>query len=411
MDLQKRNSNKIRWLGAMLTLLTLIYGLRLFHDIPKIQYADLTMRHRELRLIEEGIYPRRGMYPDLDQSKIPDSVYPPFSFPLIWLAAPFDEIKSNQAWLLAINILSVAGVAAFAANLGRPHGRSGALLLALSTTSLFSVSATMTIGQLSLVINGLLVIMLLAMQANRPWLAALAWCGSMMKPHSTLLAAALFLRRKFWPALIVAAFILTGFSWAVVWHCNLTLPELASFVASQPSFLKFISRGNSLTSLLAGYGYSPLMLTLAALCGVAVIRLVAARLAPRQPPLLIQLALTLGIMRIVFYHRPYDNIMLVFMIIALGKHALDKNTSMSWLFFVLTGLTVWLPWNPPNADSGRALINWLSSATCMDANAALQASSYAIMVIWVCAMTYLYFASRLPAPAYAINRDDPPCRP
>jgi hypothetical protein len=65
----------------------------------------------------------------------------------------------------------------------------------------------------------------------------------------------------------------------------------------------------------------------------------AYRLAP--PLAIFAAASVLG--RLFLYHRQYDNVMLLFLLVALGLVALRNGRLSTWIVFLVVGLSLWLP--------------------------------------------------------------------
>jgi len=379
---------------AILAILSLIYTVRLAYDFPRLNKTDLLERHREIRTLEQGYYPRATLYPDNKIKHSVNSVYPPYAFPMLWFLVPFHDYQINRTWMTVINLFCAGMMAGYGWKLGRAHGWRGAALLSLSTTAFFALSTNLLGAQLGLLVNTLLMLMLTALNQERPWRAGLFWMLAMIKPQNSLFAAILFLNRARWKTVLAATGILIGLSQLVAAYCDVPLSQILSSMIFSNRHQRFIRQGNSITSMLAQLELSPALLTMAGLAGsLLIIFLLRRSLHARVSPL-VELAVLLGIMRVVFYHRPYDNIMLVFLILALGQHALEKNNLHAWLAYLWTGLTVWLPMNPPNAPSGKEVVRWLSEISRVDIEFVLRGLNMLALITWMCAMVYIVMARR-----------------
>lgn len=377
---------------AILAILSLIYTARLAYDFPRINKTDLLERHREIRILEQGYYPRVTFYPDDKITHSVNSVYPPYAFPMLWFLVPFSDYQINRTWMTAINLFCAGMMAGYGWKLGRAYGWRGSALLALSTTAFFALSTNLLGAQLGLLVNALLVLMLTALNLKRPWRAGVFWMLAMIKPQNSLFAVILFFKRATWKPVLAATGILIGLSQIVAEYCDIPLRQILSSMIFSNLHQHFIRQGNSITSILAQLDISPVLLTMAGLAGsLLIVFLLRRRLHARVSPL-VELAVLLGIMRVVFYHRPYDNIMLVFLILALGQHALEKNKLHAWLAYLWTGLTVWLPMNLPSAPSGKEIVRWLSEISRLDIEFILRGLNVVAMITWICAMFYLVMA-------------------
>jgi hypothetical protein len=78
----------------------------------------------------------------------------------------------------------------------------------------------------------------------------------------------------------------------------------------------------------------------------------------RKNSALIGLSIAAVIGRLAFYHRQYDNTMLVIPLVVCGRIALEANERRVWIGFALFALTLWAPLR--YADYSRPMILGLS---------------------------------------------------
>jgi hypothetical protein len=282
--------------------------------------ADLGRRVEEVGLWIRGEDP----YAD------PDATYPPSALPVFAaVLGPLPETATAPVWLG----LNLAALAAFGAGClaiwGRGWTRSGALAFLLWLAACRPVRAGLALGQFHLIPAALLVWTVPALRSGRP-----AWTGvllglALVKPTMALPVALVWMVVGRWKALGVAASVQAGL-WllASVW---LSVSPLRLGVEWLANARSQVSAGAldvpSLVARLApGGGVSAPWVSLLVLLGGG---LVLWRLRSAGESTL--LALAMGLAAVFTYHRHYDLVLLVPLILALGSRAgrLDLTLAMA----------------------------------------------------------------------------------
>ncbi|HEX6272697.1 MAG TPA: glycosyltransferase family 87 protein [Polyangiaceae bacterium] len=277
--------------------------------------------------------------------------YPPWSLPVALVVAPPVAHGFLQAYFAVLNVLALATVVWFARRAARRHGPLAANLVTASTAAIAANAVVLRNGQYGLLINAFLVGVLVALETRHP-LRAGAWLAiAALKPQSSGPFGLLLLDRRHWPGVFSAAAVLAVFAFGA-----------ASWLGSSP--LHMLSQVFGQASNWEGGDAGPLRLLLAAgvprgaaiagLAGVVTIGSAALLHVHRARSLLVQAAIACVGARLWAYHRRYDDVLLVFLLLPLALDALERSTKAAWVAFVAVGLTLWLPLR--EVDHGVALI-------------------------------------------------------
>lgn len=281
--------------------------------------GDLRARHGEYQLFEQRIYPHRRVAAASGTDGVRQhTVYPPYAFPMYaaFFWAPSFELARGVLHVLSLSALGVlmwygASQLAFA-------GRAAAFL-GLAVPLVFSGNFTaLRVGQFSVICVGLLAWQIILLKKNRSSLAGLCWALAMIKPHIALPFAALFVLRRQWRGLLVGGMSLVALSGFALWWTAVPAPALWSqgVATHKLQFVHEESYGAGLW--ISALGVEP---RLAMLAGLALTGLFALSvLLPfiRERLSLEQAAAVCAVLATaLFYHRHYDNLLLVFLLLPL----------------------------------------------------------------------------------------------
>lgn len=348
-----------RWLSiAVLVLLGLLYianGVSVL--LAPGLAGDLGMRWREQGYLVAGVNPYDvsaqfgGLTPtaaeaariaehDL-QNEAPSlpSGYPPWGFAASFLFVPHGSLPVAQLVFATICLSALGLTLWYAYALGRRWGVGAGLLLAAAVFAMFGNASTLRLGQYGLILNAFLLLSLWLSEKGHAVWSGLAMAVVAIKPNYSLLqVGAIFARRQWLSVLTVAvACILASM---VPWMLTGVSPiEMVQQMLRQSANVTFGDTGllgvvrmlvpNSLAT--AGLG----------LIGVAVTLFLGWRY--RNSSTLVACSVAAVIGRLCFYHRQYDNVMLMVPLLTLGLLALTIRRPWAWVVFAVYGLSLWLP--------------------------------------------------------------------
>jgi len=278
---------------------------------------DLRERHEEYQLFAQGIYPHRRVAAASGIDGVGQhTVYPPYAFPMY--AAFF--WPPNFQWargVLHVLSLSALGVLMWYGASQLAFAGRAAALLGVAVPLVFSGNFTaLKVGQFSVICIGLLALQIILLKNGRSSLAGLCWALAMIKPHIALPFAALFLLRRQWRGLVVGGMAVVALSGFALWWTSVPAPALwVQGVATQK--LQFVQEESYGAGLWIGaFGVEPRLAMLAglALTGFFALSLlvpfVRERLSIEQAAAVCAVLATA-----LFYHRHYDNLLLVFLLL------------------------------------------------------------------------------------------------
>ncbi len=316
-----RHGAGVRLLRFFTAACLLIFCLRLLAlvtslgDVGQVYSWDLRSRHAELRLLEQGHYPRAEILRAEGIASPANSVYPPNAFPWLWLLAPFADFRLNQFWLGAWSLAGLGFVLGFAWSVGAAASRLGGLACVSAVLAMASTFSTFKAGQYGWVQLALMLGMTLALYRGRAAASGLLFGIALFKPSNIALMLAVFLRERRYAALAIAALVVAASAAAVsLWSGHSPLALLGTTYPS--GGMLFTGQGYSLVTLLSGLGLAPRLASLlCAVIGFAALFLGLRCIDVPRDPLLV-LALTGFVTRISLYHRYYDDLLLVFLLLA-----------------------------------------------------------------------------------------------
>jgi hypothetical protein len=205
---------------------------------------------------------------------------------------------------------------------------------------MFGHASTLRLGQYGILMNAALVIALVgAERQRRSWLG-LGFSLAATKPNFSLLFFPILLVQKRWSALALTA-IYCCFGSLVVWKMIHVDPiELTRQMLSQSSKTTEGDVGLLGIGISLGIPYRIAAPTL----GLAGLLLACAVtwVCRSTPPLAIFASASVW-GRLFFYHRQYDNVMLLFLLLALGFVAIRNQRVGTWVIFFLVGISLWCP--------------------------------------------------------------------
>jgi hypothetical protein len=264
---------------------------------------------------------------------------PPWSYQfgqlLTWPSWP-----AVRTYYAALNLLALAFLMLWAYHLARDVALEGRLLL-MAAVFAFGGSCTATeVGQISIIVTALLAGALWCDRAGHPY-----WCGvlvalAMIKPTiAAPFAVALIVAGRYRAAGAAAAYgvVATAITWVVTATSPIVmLQQMADYASSYITDGTFgpVDLAAALGASPAAMVWVPLSLALPGLVLMAVVR----------PSLPLAFAIATVWARLWTYHKSYDDVMLVFVLVPLGVLAFGRARSAvaAGAFFAM-GVLAWVP--------------------------------------------------------------------
>ena len=204
-----------------------------------------------------------------------------------------------------------------------------------------AICTTLGLGQNAVFVVALLVATLVFQQADLGWQSGVCLGIALGKPQvAGLFLLPLLIRRRYLTVVVAAAVNVLGVA-AVVVLTGAGVPTLfRAWFAYMHSMGTWPGYGPLQWSVHLGL---PQNLALPLTAGTFSLAAVAATLATRHRPLLPQFALMAVAGRMWSYHQQYDNVMLVFLLAALGHLFVRRPRRRAFAWFALCGVTLWAP--------------------------------------------------------------------
>ena len=339
--------NKILFLiSIILIFITLTYFFTGFYDLTINQNTaiDLFSRWQEQQYIYRGIYPydvtkdSPNMIPEI--GAINSGGYPPWAFFTGFIFLPPISWPLTRFYHLLLNILSILVLAVFAYQIGLPYGKSKVLFTLIACLAISSHKSTLSMGQYGIIINALLITMFWLIQRNKNIWAGLIFAIAMVKPNISAPYFLILAIHKRIQAIIAFSLYITIGSINIWIITKLTPIYMLNKILGQSK--DFADKGYSAIHAFTALGFDPRQATVfLGIIGILAITIII--YLCRNYSLLNLFAICSVIGRICVYHRHYDNLMLVFLLLAIIKTTFDNPNKLNTLFLTLVALSLWLP--------------------------------------------------------------------
>lgn len=370
-------------LALLLSILYISHGYR--YALRSGGSCDLRARYHEQQYILRGINPnyilewKRGYDKAQDISSYPKlplspggGGYPPWAyFTGLFLVSglPWPVTK---IFFAILNAISLGIFFWFTYRVTKNYGRLPAIGLAITVLAMGANSFALQNGQYSIIINALIAGMALFLSANLPILAGLLYGVSLVKPSISAPFFFILVAKRQWTA--VAAAIAYIFTASLVISVITGTNPITMFA----QFIDIHRAGGTL----GGSSYGPVNLALhlgipemSALKMIAVFFLFVSFIVIwifRESSLIVLLALGSVFGYLWTNHRSYDDVMMAFLLIALGDLALKESLTSNYVIFTIVAVTLWLP---PSIAS-------------------IQYVGYIKITIWILSLIYLLIRNR-----------------
>jgi len=333
-------------LTIMLLILSLAYLFKGFYtlgiDQNPVAARDLFERWKEQQYIYLGIYPYQMTAYEINPilGKINSGGYPPWAFFTGFLMFPNIPWPLTRFYHVFLNLISLLILSLFSYQIGLPFGRRIGYFFIVSCLAISSNGTTLSNGQYGLIINAFLIGIFWLINFNKNYLAGLLMGLSLAKPTISAPYFLILIITKNIKALLLASVYLFIASVSISHLTQLSLAELAMRFLRQ---IKYVADdGMSGINFLVNLGINTEIVTIF----LSIVSIVIATVIfyfLRNFSLLTLFAIASVIGRVFTYHRFYDNVMLVFLLLALLQLAFSSPHWLNILMATLVGLTLWVP--------------------------------------------------------------------
>jgi hypothetical protein len=217
-----------------------------------------------------------------------------------------------------------------------------------TSLAISSNCTTLNNGQYGLIVNALLIIVYWLLQANKNYLAGVFMGIALVKPNiSAPYLLSLVIKRKFKTVLLAFVYIISA-TFAIAHTTRLNFEKVIGSFLNQ---IKYVADdGVSSINIIMKFGISTeitlvLLTTIGLVLGIVIFQKL------QHTSLLTLFACAAVIGRVFTYHRPYDDLMLVFLLLALLTLAFSYPSRLNIIIVSLVGLTLWLPLSIQNLAS------------------------------------------------------------
>ena len=274
------------------------------------------------------------------RTRMPLGGYPPWCF-LLGTALFWPSDWSVARWYFAgIDFVLIAGISVWTWRANRRDCMDQAWLLVAAVLAMNSICNTLVIGQYGIVILACLVATLWLYGRDQRVASGVMLGLALAKPTLSIPFVVPFLVKREWRVLVACGAYL-GLATAVAWwmtDANL-IEMVLTKVKNAPGYA---GRGDDPLSLAVQFGLDPAW----AMSSIALISISVGTLVIwkwRKGDLLILFAIAGVVARLWTYHKKYDNLILMFLLVALGVHAVKQKDKVLGYAFLLTGFSLWAP--------------------------------------------------------------------
>lgn len=344
----------------------------LVFDSSSLGGRDLLERWKEQQYIYSRIYPYRVSPKMIDPQlgKIRSGGYPPWSFFTGFLVFPPISWTATRFYHAFLNILSLSILIRFAYLIGKPFGKISAYFFVAACLAISSHCTTLNNGQYGIIINAFLICVYWCINNYRNNWAGLFLGLALAKPNISIFYPFILIIKKRFKSFFITVFYICFSTFYIVWLTRLDLKDVIV------RFVKHIQHvsddGFSIINVFIDSGLN-IELTLLLLSGIAAIVGVLIFHWLQDVSLLNLFAIACVIGRVSIYHRSYDDVMLVFLLLALLQLAFSHTHWLNIFVSMFVGLTLWLPLSLQNLGNPY----W----------------SFLQIVVWLVAIVYLLLNS------------------
>lgn len=309
--------------------------------------TDLFARWLEQEYIYRGEYPyyaRPGTSNVIKElGPVNSGGYPPWSFFTGILFFPGLSIQATRFYHGLLNFISIIILIIFSYQVTSPSSRAKALFAVASSLAISSNCTTLNVGQYGIIINALLISVYWTLQQNKLRWAGLLFSLAMVKPNISALYFFIFLIGRKYQAVWVSIIYSIGATLVICLITQMSPMSMIEDIFNQ--FDLFAMQGTPIMKFLINQlnlKIEPRILVLL-LGGLGIISVVILFSFFRWVSLLSLFAIACVLGRICIYHLAYDNVMLVFLLLAFLRITYQAPKLLNIIIFTLLGLSLWLP--------------------------------------------------------------------
>lgn len=307
--------------------------------------CDFQARGQEYSEFAKGIYPNKRLRQEGKPQATTHTVYPPYALPMFGVFFGSWSFQPARFILQALSLAALAVMMRYGWEMFRGQGLAVALLAAAIPWAFSGNRVAMGAGQFSIICMGLLCLQFMFQAKGRHIASGVCWALAMIKPQIALPFALVFLVERNWRALFAGGALLAGLSWfALAW----TGVGIGEFLARGPGVEKmnFVKENPYSAGIwVNALGINPRTSVLVALGVLAALGIYALRfLKAGGIPILTVAAYCSVLGYALFYHRRYDNMMLLPMALALVLVFFRRGfTPVEWIVYGSFFVSVFLP--------------------------------------------------------------------
>jgi Glycosyltransferase family 87 len=312
--------------------------------LDKEAAGDLYQRWLEQQYIYRGIFP----YNVTENSGLVNSTlgaigsggYPPWAFFSGFVFLPPINFELTRWYHAFLNLVSLTILALFAYQIGKPYGKLRAWFTVLACLSISSNCTTLGLGQYGLIVNALLIGAFWLFKKNHDLSAGLLLGISLLKPNISALYFLVPIIRKNIRAIFTCSLYLVAASSIVGFVTHTSPLYMLSKIVTGARNLPHSEY--SAVGIMKSLGVSPFAATIS-LAAVGVCAVIGIFYLFKNHSLIFLFAIDAVIGRLWTYHLIYDNVMLVFLLLAIIDLTFKKPTKINAIVLILLLLTLSSP--------------------------------------------------------------------
>ena len=266
-------------------------------------------------------------------------IYPPWSYfsGVLLFCLPWPQVK---VWYALVNLACLTWIVGFVAGYGRDQSKLDRLLLMLSVTAIAAFCTTIGVGNYGVIVLALLVGAYQADEAGRPVLSGLLMGVALLKPQLAGPFLLVALVRGRFRALAAATTYLIVASTAI-WAISRTNP-IQMLLQSAHGAGRFATVTACPLAVLLDLGVPyEIAAPLTAIVCLAIFTPLLWYNRERSPMLLFAIAAVLS--RLWTYNFNTSNMILVFLLLALWRLAIETRDARAGSLFLAVGASLWIP--------------------------------------------------------------------
>jgi hypothetical protein len=266
-------------------------------------------------------------------------VYPPWSYfsGLFLFWPPWPQVR---AWYALVNLACLTWIIVFVAWYAREQSKLDRLLLVLAVTAIAAICTNLGVGNYGVIVIALLVGAYQADEADRPVLSGLLMGVALLKPQLSgtfLLVALVRGRYRALGAAAIYLIVATGTIWMISGAGPVRMLEQSARMAGSYA----LTTAGLLTVVLdMGIPYRVAAPLTASLC-IAIFTPLLWHYRDRSLMLLFAIAAVTG--RLWTYNLNTSNLLLVFLLLALWRLAIETRDLRAGALFLAVGASLWVP--------------------------------------------------------------------